>query len=626
MDDPVRYSWLGVPGVAWLWAGTLVSLGVFGLRARRYAATLMRARAENRFDRPLARLWKVAGNVFLQRKLVREGLIGPVHLVLFWAFMAYAATFAWTLARGLFPALPVPYPEQVPWAAAGLAVAGAAGLAGVAAAAARRYLFPPERLHVSLDGLLILGLIAAVLGTYLTGHWTPDEGVRTAMWWTHIAIVLGFFAYLPYSKHLHLLLAPFSVYWSDLDGSRMPARSEGARRVEEFTWRQLVSGLACAECGRCDRDCPAHLSGAPLSPRELMEAVRDAARRGAGDVAVNGAAVWACTTCGACGERCMCFNEHIPLIVEMRRKLVAEGAIDPALQGAFTRLNRYGNSMGLSGKGRAKWTQQVPFPIPDARKRPVEVLWITGDYAALDPRLHAATAAAARLMQAAGTDFGILYEAEWNTGNDARRAGEEGLFEFLRDKNQAALGRCEFKRIVTTDPHALNVLRREYDWRNGHAGAEILHISELLDRLIQAGALSVQTPAGLAAAYHDPCYLGRYNGIYDAPRRVLKAIGVRLVELPRSRERSFCCGAGGGRIWMEDSPEAKERPAEARVREAAGLAGVSTLITACPKDYVMFLDAVKTTGLEGKLAVRDLAEAAAGALVSGKEVEAHGTA
>lgn len=623
MVDPVQGSWLGVPAAAWLWAITIVSLGLFGLRAQSYAVTLMRARREDRFGRPLVRLAKVAENVLLQRRFVREGLIGPVHFLLFWTFMAYAATFAWNMVRGLFPSLPIPYPEQVPWVAAVLAVAGVLGLIGIAAAAVRRYLFPPERLHVSFDGLIILGLIGAVLGTFLVSYWTHNEALRTAMWWTHIAVVLGFFAYLPYSKHLHLLLAPFGVYLTDLNGTRMPPASEGAKATLEFTWRQLLSGLACAECGRCDRDCPSHLSGSPLSPKELMEAVRDAARRGSGDVSMSDAAVWSCTTCGACGERCMCFNEHIPLLVEMRRKLVTDGVIDSALQDAFMRLNRYGNSFGLSGRTRAKWTQQLSFPIPDARKQPVDVLFFTGDYAALDPRLHASTAAAARLMHAAEVDFGILYEAEWNSGNDVRRAGEEGLFEFLRDKNMAALERCEFKTIVTTDPHALNALRREYNWQNGHSGIEVIHISELLDRLINAGTLRVYEPARLKASYHDPCYLGRYNGIYDAPRRVLEAVGVRLTELPRSRERSFCCGAGGGRIWMEDSAGVHERPAESRVREAAALPGADTLITSCPKDYVMFLDALKTTGLEDQLAVRDLCEIAAGALISTKEAQAH---
>jgi Fe-S oxidoreductase len=223
-----------------------------------------------------------------------------------------------------------------------------------------------------------------------------------------------------------------------------------------------------------------------------------------------------------------------------------------------------------------------------------------GDYASFDPRVQAVSAAAARVFERAGLSFGILYEAEQNSGNDVRRAGEEGLFETLRDKNLAALGKAKFERIVTGDPHTYHALKNEYGRANG-----VVHTTQLLDELIASGKLS---PGKVEAtvAFHDPCYLGRYNGVYGEPRRVLAAVASTLVELPRNRDHAYCCGAGGGRIWMEDAPTGKERPAESRVREAAALPGVGVLAVACPKDLVMFEDALKTTGLEGKLAVKDI--------------------
>jgi len=304
----------------------------------------------------------------------------------------------------------------------------------------------------------------------------------------------------------------------------------------------------------------------------------------------------------------------VPLIVQMRRHLVFRGEVDARLQAALTNLGRYGNSFGTSPRARPRWTQGLEFKIKDARKEPVEYLWFVGDYGSFDPRLQPVTRAAARLFQRAGLDFGILHESEQNAGNDARRAGEEGLFEVLAEKNRQAFAKARFERILTTDPHSYQALKHEYG-QNG----KVLHYTEVLDQLTQDGKLAPQNGLSLTATYHDPCYLGRYNGVYEAPRRLLDCIGVNLREMPRNRADSYCCGAGGGRIWMEDMPGIKERPAESRVREAAGLPGVNTLVVSCPKDLVMFQDAVKTARLEDRLVVRDLAELVEQACCPSKE-------
>ncbi|MFB3826715.1 MAG: (Fe-S)-binding protein [Bryobacteraceae bacterium] len=627
MPDPALETILGAPGYALLLMLTVVSIGLFARRVAHFVRVLRRARPERRLDRVPERLKLFAVHVLGQRRLFGEPVIGAAHFLIFWAFVFYAGSFFWNLVRGLFPFLPVPYSDEV-WAAAfAVEVMGALGLLALLAAAVRRYAFTPPRLERSRDATVILTLIALVLLTSLAGagfaamekpgappigaligKGLAAAGLREAargylwMWWLHMATVLGFLAYLPYSKHLHLLASPFGVLFADLDPARIPVSSPGAAKLEEFTWRQLFSGLACAECGRCDRACPAQTSGAGLSPKELMHELKQLVAAGNGR-SVDSAHVWACASCGACVERCPVFNEQLPVIIELRRRLVAEGAVDARLQAALVNLSRYGNSFGQSARSRAKWAQGLGFPIKDARKEAVEYLWITGDYAALHPRVQPVTAAAARVLHRAGVSFGILYEAEQNSGNDARRAGEEGLFEVLREKNLAALSRARFDRILTTDPHSYHALKHEYG-RND----SVVHISELLARLFAAGKLPVNTLQRVTAAYQDPCYLGRYNGVYQPPRDVLGAVGVKLVEMPRHGAEASCCGAGGGRIWMEDAPGVTERPAERRVREAAALGPVRVLAVSCPKDLVMFEDAIKTAALDATLQVRDVVQ------------------
>jgi Fe-S oxidoreductase len=312
-------------------------------------------------------------------------------------------------------------------------------------------------------------------------------------------------------------------------------------------------------------------------------------------------------------------NEHLALITRMRRHLVTRGDLSPRLQDTLQALGRYGNAFGQSPKMRARWTQGLGFTVKDIRRERAEYLWFVGDDASYDPAAREATRALARVLHHAGVDVGILYDVESASGNDVRRVGEEGLFETLVEKNLAAMQKCEFRAILTADPHAYNTLKNEYPQYG--ARWPVVHYSELLDELFTAQRLTATRPPRGRVTYHDPCYLGRYNGIYDAPRRVLRAAGAAVIELPRSRQHAYCCGAGGGRNWMEDAPAVKERPAESRVREAATLPLVQTLVVACPKELPMFRDAVKTTGLEGRLAVHDLAEIVAEAVLP--EVAVH---
>ncbi len=661
--DPVRINLLGVPGWAVLWLLAIASFGVFGRRAWQIIGLLRQARPENRFGQLGQRVRHFIRHVLLQRRIFQERSIGLPHFLIFWGFVVYAACFNWSLIRGLFPFLPVPYPDEVGIVAFLLEAFSLLVLIALGVAAARRAFFPPPFLHLSLDANLILSLIALLMLSTLLGlgfrqaaegpaaslpilsgalagliQRTPAlagaaRGWFQAMWWLHMIIVLAFLVYLPYSKHCHLLASPFNVFF----GSLRPAgdlgiagaqedQAGGASCWNEFTWKQLLSGFSCAECGRCDRICPAQTSGYALSPQQIIQKLKQHALaaglggQGAGGPGqpafvgetVKEAEIWACTTCLACMERCAVLNEQVPIIVQMRRSLVGQGTLDRTVQDMLAHLTRYGNSFGKSDRLRARWTQSLGWKIKDARQEAVQYLWFLGDYASFDPRLEAITKLTAGLFQKAGVDFGILYEGERNAGNDVRRVGEEGLFDLLREKNQQTLAKARFQTIVTTDPHTYNTLKNEYRWED--PAVTVVHYTELLEQLITSGRLPLARKIPRRVTYHDPCYLGRYNQIYEPSRNLLRQLGCEVVEMPRNRLWSYCCGAGGGRIWMEDAPGIKERPAESRVREAAALEQVTTLAVACPKDIVMFRDAIKTTGQEGRLVVKDIAELVAEAL------------
>jgi Fe-S oxidoreductase len=508
--------------------------------------------------------------------------------------------------------------------------------------------------------LAFLGLTAATAGA-----------LHLWLWWFHAIAALGFVAYIPYAKAIHMLTDGANLALrSPLAGRRLPVIDPaprpllaglapaaagdghiGIRDLADFSWKQLLDFDACTKCGRCHTACPAVAAGAPLSPRDLILDLRqqsDAswAVRGPGverrsdlmygepraeggapvfsDVAtpvsrggliagglVKAETLWACTTCLACVEACPVGIEHVPAIVGMRRSLVDQGVVEQGLQTALTSLAKQGNSFSQSGRGRAKWAEGLATPLRDARKEEVDWLWFVGDFASFDVRVQEATRLVARVLQAAGVDFGILFEGERNAGNDVRRVGEEGLFEILVEHNVGQLERARFRRIVTTDPHTLNTLRHEYPDFGGRY--EAWHYSQLLAALFDDGLLLTRRPIARRVTYHDPCYLARYNDVTRAPREVLAAIGAQLVDMPRNRANTFCCGAGGGRIWMDDSG-LRERPSEQRMREAAALEGVTDFVTACPKDLTMYTAAAKATGLDGRLVVSDLIELVARAI------------
>jgi Fe-S oxidoreductase len=295
----------------------------------------------------------------------------------------------------------------------------------------------------------------------------------------------------------------------------------------------------------------------------------------------------------------------------LRRTLVDEGEMDPALQLTLSAVNKTGNSFNEGRRKRAQWIRDLPFPIKDARKEAVDVLWFVGDYASFDPRSQKVSRAFAKILREAGVDFGILHDAETTAGNDVRRVGEEGLFQQLAVGNVATLGKCKFNRIVTTDPHSFNTLKNEYPALGGDY--RVSHASAYLQELISEGRIKLVRKLNYKVTYHDPCHLGRFNKGYDAPREVVASTGATLVELRRARDNSFCCGGGGGRVWIPD-PSGVSKVSEIRAREAAEIENLDALIVNCPKCMTMLDDAVKTTGNERNFRVLELTELVAEAM------------
>jgi Fe-S oxidoreductase len=449
----------------------------------------------------------------------------------------------------------------------------------------------------------------------------PASALETGIhvcWWLAMGLIVLFLPYFPRSKHLHLLVAPVNLALEkrtprgELAGVPDPAKP-GASTLTDLPWPNLLDSYACIMCNRCQDACPAHGSGTPLSPAALEINKRYQINDHAGslaagetaprllDFAITEDAVWSCTTCYACVQVCPVGNEPMADLIEMRRAMVFDGVMQDEVAEVLRNVDEKGNSFGDSARKRARWTKALDFKIPDARKQPVEYLWFVGDYASFDPQCQEVSRTVARILQQVGIEYGLLYEAERSAGNDIRRIGEEGLFESLAEQNMATLEECGFEKILTTDPHTYNALKNDYGPFAGASSYEVHHYSTLLLELLESGSIPLESRLRGRATYHDPCYLGRYNGGFDAPRGVIRACGLDLVEMPRNRE-------------MKDHPEVKERPSENRIREALALGKIDYFVVACPKDLTMYRDAVKTSGNEGKIEVRDIVELVAEAM------------
>ncbi len=658
---PERVNYWGIPHTwgepeyyvyAVMFLAAFIMLVRFFLRARVWWQV---GRNETRWDQLHLRVWRLIQYGIIQTKVLKQRYPGVMHVAIAWAFFVFfLGTALATVHDHWFEFLSGDVLYLYKFV---LDVFTVIFFVGAGMAIYRRYYQKPKRLTLEPEFTRTLVLLTIiVLGGLLTesfrlavqrpaGAWSSPAGWIVAQLWIltgasdaaltnwhlviwviHLLTVAFTISMLPVGTMLHALTGPMNAFFSKLDRpigelAPIPVTAGGepiyASKLSDLSWKQLLDADACTECGRCQDACPAHDAGTPLNPKELMLTIRDTLKadaraligaNGDGPVFVgekySEEALWACTSCSSCIKECPVLIEHLDTIVDFRRYLIMEGMVDSELQSALANLGRYGNSFGKSERMRARWTRKIRPKITDVRKKPAEYLWFVGDYASYSPSVTETTMKTVEVFRAADIDFGILYEAEANSGNDVRRVGEEGLFEMLVEKNMMAFEKSDYQAIVTTDPHSYNTIKNEYP-QNGNGEKPVLHYTELLDQLITSGQLKFTKNLGYKVTYQDPCYLGRYNGIYDAPRRVIEATGCEVIEMPRHGEQAFCCSAGGGRIWMEEG-EIDQRPSEARIREAANLEGVNAFVVACPKDITMFKDAVKTAGEEDNIVVKDL--------------------
>ncbi|HVM24238.1 MAG TPA: (Fe-S)-binding protein [Candidatus Limnocylindrales bacterium] len=707
-----------------------VAVVLFWRRARWHMAVLRRGRPIDRFGRIGERIAALGVFVFGQKRLLQDPGPGIAHAFVFWGFVVLLATTGNYLTNGLVETvLAWPFGGLL-WSVAIFFANVFIGLvlAAVVYYAVRRIVIRPPRLALTRDAFVILSLIFLIVLTEWIGDafiyvLEPDNHARPwailagplslalepmgrqaaeigfgVMAWAHILLVLGFGAYLPYSKHLHIISSEPNVYFKNLeprgalrkmdleaepaDGEELPVF--GAKGVKDLTWRHLLDGLACTECGRCMEFCPASMTGKTLSPKHLMEGLRDqivaaetalaaaasaqrawkgGANGGAAasedalqlaneraeealtlplmDNAIPEEAVWQCTTCGWCVEGCPVLIEHVDTIVEIRRNAVLEESRFPKeLNAAFRNMENAGNPWGQPKSARLDWAKGLDVPVlgeadasaprngsrngpRDGGGRPWRTIhertptgdWLDGERVllwvgcagAFDDRNRKVVRAMAQLLEQAEVPFAVLGARETCSGDPARRAGNEYLYQMLAEENVATLSAAHAEHgistIVATCPHCFNTIRNEYP-QFGLTGVQVIHHTQLLDRLVAEGRLVPSEHREAVVAYHDACYLGRYNQVYDEGRRVVEASGGSVVEMDLHHRRGMCCGAGGARMWME---EHEGKRINHKRTEQALEKSPDEIATACPFCLIMLRDG--TTDLDRTdVAVRDVAE------------------
>ncbi|GAW27927.1 putative iron-sulfur-binding reductase [Carboxydocella sp. ULO1] len=601
--------------------------------------------------------WKrFLSNSFGHLRLLRDKYPGIMHWLIFWGFVVFAIG---TLSVMLEEDFKIPIYRGSYYLVLSflLDIFGAGAIVGLLMALWRRYVIRPPRLDSNPDDgvtlLLILGII--VTGFILEGlrisftkdpwaGWTPvgfmlaksfsqmaetaQRNLHQVIWWIHLLLTFGFIAYIPHSKLFHIITGSLNQYLAKDKAAQalVPLNLEdenieqfGIAEIQQFTWKQLMDGDACIRCGRCQDNCPAHLTQKPLSPKKFTQDLKNhlyervekfrQTNEEIGGLAlvpevIEEDVVWSCTTCRSCEEQCPVFVEHVPKIVDLRRNLVMmESNFPSEAQLAFRSMENNGNPWNIGWKSRADWAQElsVPLLVEDSE---VEYLYWPGCSGAFDNRNKKVAIAVVKLLQKAGVSFGILGTEEKCCGDSARRLGNEYLFQNLAQENIETMNGYGVRKIITSCPHCYNTIKNEYPHFGGNY--QVYHHSEFLAQLLKEGRLKPQKKLDLQCTYHDSCYLGRYNDIYTEPRAILDTItGLAVLEMERNREKGFCCGAGGGRMWLE---EHIGKRINLERTEQALTTGANTIVTACPFCLTMLEDGTKMKNVNETIKTKDLAE------------------
>ncbi|MBI4278795.1 MAG: (Fe-S)-binding protein [Armatimonadetes bacterium] len=639
---PTREVFWNIPrlGVVIMYLLAFAAVAVCGYGVYQHYRTWRRGKPASRLTPVGPRLRAVVVHVLAHGRLLADRVAGIYHAALFWGFVfLFAGTLVVFVHQDLGLRI-MQGPFYLYFQSAALDLMGLAAAVGVAAALVVRYGLGSPRLRRGIlsdalvlwlfEGILVTGFLVEGLRIAGTrdpwGPWSPvgygisglidaaaisEATIRlghAGLWWLHFLLAMVFIAYIPFSKLFHLVLAPANVYLQPLVNPAAPGRIDfdkaerfGAAALGDLTWKDLFDLDVCTECGRCTAVCPATATGKPLSPMHVILDLREEMKRTgtgaapgrvlAGDV-IAPEALWACTTCMACMEACPVFIEHVPKIVEMRRHLVMEVAQMPdTMEDALRSLEARTHPFRGAGISRAAWAEGLAVKKLPRGDRAEWLLWV-GCAAALHERNHATLRALVRVLDAAGMDVAILGDEETCTGDPARQMGNEYLFQTFARQNIETLDRYGVRKIVTLCPHCYNTFRHAYPELGGHY--EVWHHTQVLARLVDEGRLALTGSAAATITFHDPCYLGRHNGEYDAPRHILQALpGARTREMAQSRQKSFCCGAGGGLYWMED--RTGQRINHVRTDHAVAT-GAEIVATACPFCTLMLEDGVKARG------------------------------
>jgi Fe-S oxidoreductase/nitrate reductase gamma subunit len=678
----------------------VAALGFFSYNAQRLVQYLRTGHDEHRTDSPWTRLRNVVVIGIGQAKILRDPFAGILHASVFWGFVVLTIGSAEVLVRGVFPQFG--FDKFLPASAYGMFLLSQELFAGLVLAAVavllyRRLVIKPKRLQGdkvhSGDAVFILSMIAALMVTlFISAIFERVVGARHAAafqpvssvlamafgrvpassaatiaagsTWIHALLLLAFLNYLPYSKHLHVITSLPNTFFSNTSGPgqvgvmrAMDLEAEGvetfgASDVKDLSWKNLLDGYSCTECGRCTAACPANITGKALSPRKIVVNVRqrtmelapmlvgdrtealapalvageggDAGAATLGDAAANRLLdnyiteeeLWACTSCRACVQECPVSIDQLDVINELRRNLVlTESRFPEEIQPAFEALERNGAPWKFQPADRGRWADGLNVTtmaeFAERNEMPDVLFWV-GCMASFDDRAKKIAVAFARILDAAGIRFAILAQEESCNGDPARRMGNEYLYQMLAKQAIDTLDRYHVTTIVTTCPHCFHQIGNEYPQLGGHY--EVIHHSTYIERLLEQDRVPLRTDHGkqLIVAYHDSCYLGRYNDVYDAPREALKRAlpVVTVAEPPRNRSRGLCCGAGGGRMWMEE--RVGKRINIERTEELLAT-GATALAVACPFCMTMITDGAKSLGSE--VPVYDIAEVVAGQLV-----------
>jgi len=655
---PFRDTFWNVPGWAQvgIYVGGLIAVAIFAYGFWQRIALWRGGRAENRFDRIPLRLRLVAVHALAQVRTLSQAYPGVMHATMFWGFLALfmgtvLATIDWDVTLPIFGYKLLKGSFYLFYETT-LDLFGLFFVIGLGMAVWRRFVVRPHRVDPTarFAGVLALLFVINVTGFVMEAcrlavtrpswaPWSPvgyglgqamlgvgmGEGALRAthvsVWLFHAAISLAFIALVPYSYFMHLFTTPLNIFFSKLTPrgelgkieNIEEAESLGISKLEEFSWKRRLDFDACVECGRCQAACPAYMAGTALSPKQIIVKLK---RHMHGQLPgpihgelIKADELWACTTCMACVQECPAFIDIVDTIVDLRRHLtLSEGALPSTAPQSLQNIQRAGNPWGLPAGERLAWAQGLDVPLLEPGKE-VEYLYWVGCSASYDKRNQAIARSVVAILKKAGVSFGVMQEERCH-GEVARRLGEEYLYQTLQAENVEAINQYKFRKVITHCPHCFNTIKNEFPQFGGTY--EVLHHSQVIAELIAAGRIKPIKRIEGTLAFHDSCYLGRYNGIMETPRQVARAVpGLTVVEPPRNRERGLCCGGGGGHMWME--VPSKKRVNVIRTEELLET-GATIAGTACPFCLAMVDLGRKVKEAEERLAVKDVSELVAESL------------